>query len=360
MISYSRRATIKFAAMSSVAAASGDQLSGSLQNLLNGFARKQKLPGAVLRVVGPRIDTTVCTGVLNRMTRNPITANSRFYIASVGKMIVATAILQLLDEGRVRLDDRVSEIIKPAGALTRLANWNTITIEQLLTHTSGLIDYFTDEYEDAADKNNEMLVNAELAVANTFDKRGMFKPGTKYNYSNTNFVLLGLVIECIDGSHLGTSLQRRIFKSAGMRNSSVGADPAEAGVASGHSTSGTPSTKANLIAYASKLGDGPVTTTADDMTRFMLALFSERRMLQPRTLKQMLAPSLHEAGYGLGIELSGEGDDLAVGHDGSVNGFNAQAWYYASHKTAIVFLTNGDYYREDAPDIVSATADIVF
>jgi D-alanyl-D-alanine carboxypeptidase len=335
----------------------------AVQALLDGFVREQHLPGAVLGVDGPRtaprLDTVVATGVLDRKSGTPVTPQSRFYVASAGKMMTATAILQLVDEGRIRLDQPVSQIIAPAGSLDRLPNWKSVTVEQLLNHTSGMPDYFDDAWEQAAAKNPRMLVDVEQALSPQLGEEPNAKPGVEHEYSNTNYALLGLVLERVDHADLGSVLARRIFAPAGMTATTVGADPRQPGVASGHGTGRGPSARDNLIAYASKLGDGPVTTTAGDMGRFLAALLRDNRLLKPATLQRMLTPWRREPGYGLGIQISDTDFGPCYGHSGSVTGFKAEAWYYAARKTSIVFLTNGEF-RTDDTDVVTKAAERLF
>jgi D-alanyl-D-alanine carboxypeptidase len=339
--------------------ARAEPMADALQALLDGFVREQRLPGAVLSVAGPRLDVTVASGVLDRKSGARVTAQSRFYVASVGKMATAASILQLVDEGRIRLDQPVAEILGPAGSLERLPNWRTVTVEQLLNHTSGIPDYFDSDYEEAALKERRMLVDVERALSLVVGQDSNAKPGTAYEYSNTNFALLGLILERIDHSDLGTVLARRIFAPAGMTNSSVGADPREPGVASAHASRRKPSARDNLIAYGSRLGDGPITTTAGDLSRFLLALLRDKRLVKPASLQRMLTPSRREASYGLGIEISDTDWGPAFGHNGSVTGFNADAWYYAARQTSFVFMTNGEYGTDDT-DIITRAATIVF
>lgn len=338
--------------------ARAEPLAEQLQALLDDFVREQRLPGAVLGVVGPRVNVTVASGVLDRKTGAPVTPRSRFYVASVGKMITAVAILQLVDEGRIRLDEPVSEILIPAGSLARLPNWRTVTVEQLLNHTSGMPDYFDSDYEEAAAKDLRMLVDAERALSPIVGRDANAEPGTAYEYSNTNFALLGLILERLDQADLASVLKRRIFGPAGMTSTSVGADMREAGLASGHATRRGPSALDNLVAYGSTLADGPVTTTAGDLSRFFVAM-RDGKLLKPETLERMLTPSAQESGYGLGIEINDTEYGTAYGHNGSVTGFKAEAWYNSKRRTSIVFLTNGEYRTDDA-DIVSQVADIVF
>ena len=137
----------------------------SLQTLLDSEVRRQRLPGAVLSVRGPEVDLTLVSGVLNRRTGALVTPNSRFYIASTGKMMTAVAVLQLVDEGRIALDQTVASVLVSAGALTRLPNWRSVRVEQLLNHTSGMPDYFDDNYQEAAVKDRRLLVDVEHALS---------------------------------------------------------------------------------------------------------------------------------------------------------------------------------------------------
>lgn len=337
--------------------ARAEPMADALQALLDGFVREQRLPGAVLGVVGPQINVTVASGMLDRKTGAPVTPRSRFYVASVGKMITAVAILQLVDEGRIRLDERVADILIPAGSLERLANWRTVTVEQLLEHTSGMPDYFDSDYEDAAGNDRSMLVDGERALSPVVGKEANAAPGAAYEYSNTNFVLLGLILERVDRTDLASVLKRRIFVPAGMTNTSVGANPREPGVAQAHATRQMPSALDNLVAYGSRLADGPITTTAGDMARFFVAL-RDNVLLKPSTLARMVTPSAREPGYGLGIEITDTDWGPAYGHNGSVTGFKAEAWYFSEHRTSIVFLTNGEY-RTDDTDIVARAVEVL-
>ena len=332
----------------------------ALQTLLNHYAQDQKLPGAVLLVAGPDGDAIVVTGARNRDSQVPVSADTRFYIASSGKMVTATAVLQLVDEGRIRLDQRVAEIIKPAGALARLPNWSSVTVEQLLNHSSGLPDYFTEDFEKAATKDRRMLIDVEQALRGVMGAAAEAHAGAAYDYSNTNFALLGLILQRVDGGSLANSLSRRVFARAGMGSSQVGADPASPLIASAHGASLKPSARNNVIAYGSILGDGPVTTTAADMARFLRALLEERKMLSPATLQLMMAPSRREKTYGLGLARAESKWGLVLGHTGAVSGFNSEVWYYPARQTAIVFLTNGEYRSDDPPDIIDAAAAILF
>lgn len=336
----------------------GSSVAKSLQTLLDNFLRRERLPGGVLAVLGPEIECIVAGGVLDRRTGTKVTPESRFYIASAGKMVTAAAVLQLVDEETVGLDQLVSELIDPPGALDELPNWERLTVRQLLEHTSGLPDYFDSDFEEAALEDRSMLSDIEGALAEVIGADANAKPGAAYEYSNTNYALLGHLLEVCDEAKLGPILTERIFTPAGMSASSVGADARRPGVASAHTEDHEPA-DANAIAYDSRFGDGPVTTTAGDLCRFLVALLRDEELLEAATLEHMLTPCRREKEYGLGIELVDSDWGPVQGHSGCVSGFQAEAWYYPDQETAIVFLTNGDYHTDDH-DIVTEAADAIF
>jgi D-alanyl-D-alanine carboxypeptidase len=274
-------------------------------------------------------------------------------------MMTATAILQLVDERRIRLDQPVSEIIVPARSLDRLPNWKSVTIEQLLNHTSGIPDYYDDDYEEAVAKDQRMLADVERALSLQLGQEPNAEPGTEHEFSNTNYVLLGLLLERVERAPLATVLARRVLVPAGTTATTVGAYFRQAGVASGHGSERGPSFRDNLMAYGAKLGDGPFTTTAGDLGRFLAALLRDKKLLKPATLQRMITPSPHEPGYGLGMQISGTEFGPCYGHSGGVTGFKAEAWYYADRQTSIVFLTNGEFRTEDN-DLVTMAAERVF
>src|SRR5262245_37340343 len=109
----SRRAALLLLAGAAAAPARADGRDDALQRLAHAFVREQRLPGAVLGVRGPGLDAVLASGVLDRSTTARVTPQSRFYVASAGKMITATAILQLVDQGRIRLDQPASAILVP-------------------------------------------------------------------------------------------------------------------------------------------------------------------------------------------------------------------------------------------------------
>ena len=164
-------------------------------------------PGALAFVRNPGGGDGVAAGYADLRTRTPMAATDGFRIASVTKTFVATVVLQLEAEHRLDIDDRVERWL-----LGIVPNGGAITIRELLNHTSGLFDYSEDDAHTQAviaDPGRRWSPYELLSVA--FAHPPLFRPGTSWFYSNTNYVVLGLVVEAVTGRSLGQELEARII-----------------------------------------------------------------------------------------------------------------------------------------------------
>ena len=235
-----------------------------------------------------------------------------FAIASVGKTFTAVAVLRLAERGRIRLDDPVTRYLPP-GITDGLPAIDRITIGQLLTMTSGLPEYYTDTYFDAALATPDVIQRADAAIAFARGAPPVFRPGTGFDYSNTNYLLLGLILEEVTGQSYAEVLAHEVFSPAGMTRSFVfGSRALPPDFATG------PPEAPLLRRYYSGagFGDGGAISTATDLARFYRALFRDRTLLSATTLTAMLTDPSGE-GYGMGIEI----EDGLVGHSGGDVGF---------------------------------------
>ncbi len=329
-------------------------IAGPIQPYLDQLVKKEKLPGAVLLISGPQGRQVAASGVANLKTLEPMTENTRFYIASSGKLVTSAAMLQLVQEKRLRLAEPVFTWIKDVKGIGKLRNIRSVTVEQLLKHRSGLAEYYTDEFEAAAEKQPEKRWSADESLAFAFDEDAQAKPGREYNYTNTNYVLLGRLLEQVDQTSYASSVQRRIFDPLGMSNTSIGTIKANAGLAHGYKAKGR--NKFENVSYSgwnAITGDGAVVTTVADYESFLLALFRDAKILPSKIVAQMCTPQDEEpdSGYGLGCSIDDTPWGVAWGHNGSISGFNADTWYIPKLGVTVVFFTNGDY-KSDDPEIV--------
>ena len=233
-----------------------------------------------------------------------------FAVASVGKMFTAVAVLRLSERGALALDRPMAELMPdlwrdlraPAG----------VTPRHLLAMTSGLPDYYTDDFIDAALADQAGVQNAGAALRAAFRDPPLFAPGDAFDYSNTNYVLLGVLLEHLTGQPLADVLRAEVFVPAAMADTFLaGSRPLPPDFAQGHPD------RALLRGYYSGpgLGDGGCISTAGDLLRFMRAL-TDGTLLSTAMLAQMRADG-SGAGYGLGLELDG----AVIGHSGGDLGF---------------------------------------
>ena len=275
------------------------------------------------------------SGALHRaVAEGGATRDSRFAIASVGKTFTAVAVLQLVRNGDLRLDDLASkwlslEIVHGLGGL------EDVQIRHLLRMSSGLPDYYDDDYLDGVLDKPSHVRNAMAAIRTAFGHPVLFPPGERFDYSNTNYLLLGLILERVTGRPYAQILDRHVFEPAGMTDSFVfgGRDLSETFV-TGHEDG----EHVRDYYLGPGFGDGGAISTAPDLVRFYKALFIDGTLLDPPMVEEMLRDPLG-SGYGMGIEIEG----AIVGHSGGDLGFSSDIrMNLASGEIAAILMGDGD------------------
>ncbi|HEU5026382.1 MAG TPA: serine hydrolase domain-containing protein [Spirillospora sp.] len=313
-------------------------------------------PGALLEVRDRDGGTVLTSGVGDVRDRTPVPRDSRFRIGSVTKTFVATVVLQLVGEHRVVLDAPVERYLP--GVIRGHGNdGRRITVRQLLQHTSGLPDYL--DYVTPQDILKDPLAHHDLRdmvdVALTHHR--VFKPGRKWQYSNTNYLVAGLLIENVTGRPYGEEITRRIIGPLGLHATSVPGDsPAIPGphprgyVRPGE---GAPLMDVTELNPTVAGPGGGMVSSASDLGRFMAALL-DGRLLGPAQLREMMRtrPTGNADGraYGLGLEsrpLPCGG--LYWGHTGDMLGFETVTGATAGGRQATV-MVNLDPGGSDAQD----------
>jgi D-alanyl-D-alanine carboxypeptidase len=312
---------------------------GSVQRAAERLVDTHKTAGVAYALVsnGKLLGSGVA-GVRDLSTGAPVTARTLFRIGSATKMFTALAIAQLVERGRLSLDDRLATF-RPD-----FPNAASITIRELLMHRSGIADYLGAALADGRFESPTtpvQIINAAAKVAPESD------PGTRFSYSNTNYVLLGLIVERISGMPLHEYYEKYIFRPAGMLETFAGTVPPASSVATGYILSGNrtaPQSPGDISWY---YGCGDVFSIAEDMARFDIALM-DGRIVRPATLTAMTAPASPSDAfgkgdrYGLGFTIVPFGDMVLVGHHGGLPGFEADDEMILKDRFAVVALGN-DY-----------------
>ncbi len=265
------------------------------------------------------------SGVADLADQERAAAQDRFRVGSVTKSFVATVVLQLVAEGRISLDDAIERALPGV-----VPDGRDITIRQLLGHTSGLYDYL-----DVVMSKPDPIRTARTADYTPQDLIAMsaahgpqFAPGTSWAYSNTNYVVLGLLVEHLTGRPLGEEITRRIVRPLHLRNTSF---PGTAHLSGPHLDGyewldGPTAAPTDLTEFSPSAiwGAGTMISTADDLNHFYRALFGGA-LLPPELLAQMRTPHpIDDNGraYGLGLESRTYcAGHPAWGHSGSVAGY---------------------------------------
>jgi D-alanyl-D-alanine carboxypeptidase len=322
------------------------------------------VPGVLLRVQEGRIVRTVTAGVTDLVTGSPMRADATFRAGSITKTFVATVVLQLVDEGRLALDRPVATWLPGL-----LADGGRITVRQLLNHTSGLFDYANDPVLIAGIVQDRVWDPLEL-VAIAESHPASFAPGSAWAYSNSGYIVAGLLVERVTRHPLASELRRRIFEPLDLGHTSL---PTATGAMPGAFAHGYVATSFlptpdgvpfDISGFnpSHAWASGALVSSAADLSRFYRALFGGE-LLSPRLLRQMKTTVAEDptnqrgVGYGLGIERYPDPCGIDWGHGGTIFGYEAAAFWNERTGRTTVMATNMFPRPEAAEAPLSALLD---
>jgi D-alanyl-D-alanine carboxypeptidase len=329
--------------LSTSAAEQLDMVVERTEEIANATVAADQAPGIVVRAGRGTRGQIVVSGLADAERRRPVHADDRFPIGSITKTMVAAVVMQLVDERRLRLQDTV-ERWQPG----LLQDGDTITIEQLLSHGSGLVDY-TEAEGFAFGRTYTPTQLVELAES----RPRRFAPGAAHEYSNTNFIVLGMIVEKAAGRPLGEVLAVRVFGPLGMSATQLGpVPPSGAASAVGYDERGR---EVHLQQLSGAWAAGGVTSTAEDLHRFLAGLLLGR-LTSPAAFAQMTRARWTDTNpaYGLGLAIWESPCGRVFGHHGLVPGYTAQAWAAAGLSRSAVALANTSAYTEPLTSVVNA------
>jgi D-alanyl-D-alanine carboxypeptidase len=348
----------------------------ALQSMLNTTAKELMLPGAVILLRTPQGDFTAAYGTTSLGATTPPRSDTYFRIASNTKTMTAAIIMQLAQENKLALDDAVSKYIHG------VPNGDKITIAELLEMRSGLYNY-----SDASEIWNNMdhhpakvWFPAQL-LAIAFARKPNFPPGTAYEYNNTNYLLLSLIIEKVGGKPLAQAMQDRLFNPLHLQHtflpaSSVNTLPnpyshgylyGSASVAMIGTPPYTPQTQAAARAgtllprdftnlnHSFAAGAGAVVSNADDLATWIQALVSGRMLNAEYQRRWLDSPQPQDPRkpegqqYGYGIARIHWGSNTIYFHGGETPGFNSFIGYDPGNQVTLVVWTNLTVALDEKP-----------
>jgi len=299
-------------------------------------------PGAaVLIMQGSDVLLAEGFGLADLESLSSVTADTSFRLGSITKPFTAVAVLQLVEAGQVQLDQPIAVYLPDLPGVL-----GQPTVRQLLSHTSGLPDHFSLPQIPAIMRNPATPEDITGWMA---DAELQFEPGTRWSYSNFNYVLLGRLIEALDaqGRDYATYIEEEIFRPLGMENSHYDRQTAViARRARGYDHDGANPINTLTVETSLAYAAGALMSSANDMALFTNALRGDQLLSDASKAEAWTAVTLPggaSTDYGLGFNVSTFLDERVIWHNGSINGFQA-AWVHmpASDRTVTV-LSNGYY-----------------
>jgi len=312
-----------------------------LESLADHTMKEMEVPGVIVGVWTPEGYWVEAKGFADLKTKRKMKPTDRFRIGSTTKTFTATVILQLVDEGKFRLDNTIDRF----DFGIKIPESSKITIRQLLNHTSGLCEFDEDEKFFNTYINNlakKWTSKELLEIALSYPRYGA--PGEKHHYSNTNFVLLGLIIEQSTGNRLDREMERRLFRPLKLRNTYL---PEGTGIKGMH-THGYMKTKDGKFLDTTpqdlswKWAQGGIISNLEDLRIWTRAL-GKGKLISPAMHKESFKWVYPESKvnpldqkYGLGIGVMGDW----VGHTGGEPGYMNYSYYNPVEDSIIIISFN--------------------
>jgi CubicO group peptidase (beta-lactamase class C family) len=315
---------------------------------LDARAAEDRFSGALLVAHDGRLVFRAAYGIADRRTGARNTVDTKFTLASMGKMFTAVAIAQLVEQGKVALDSPIVRYLPdyPNADFARHA-----TVRHLLSHTSGLGSYWNRLYDERRPTLTTIASHLPLFVNDPLP----FAPGTRFRYSNAGFQLLGLIVERVSGQTYYDFVRDHIFAPARMTNTGYyGANGEVAGGAVGYTRDGPAGALRDNLGSRELRGGaaGGGYSTVEDLRRFAEAL-TGGRLIRAEMLRHFTTPSDNRNGYGLGFVTETHHGHRTFGHSGGAPGMGTNLVIVPGLGYVAVILTNYD------PPLMRPVAEMV-
>jgi CubicO group peptidase (beta-lactamase class C family) len=298
--------------------------------------QRQRIPGLALLVARDgKIVRAQGYGFSNLELQVPVKPETVFQSGSVGKQFTATAVMMLVEEGKINLDDPITRYLRQGPA-----SWNQVTVRELLSHTAGFTDY-PEEFDFRKDYTEADLLKIVEAIPLAFP------PGTNYSYANLGYLTLGILIHQVTGEFYGDFLQERIFRPLGMTTTRIisEADVVPNRAAGYRLVKGELKNQEWVSPTLNTTADGALYFSILDLAKWDAALYTEK-LLHRSSFEQMWTPEKllngkpNPGAYGFGWRIANKNGHHLLDHGGSWQGFEVHISRYVDDKLTVVVLTN--------------------
>lgn len=315
--------------------------SKKIDRLIDLYAKQELFSGTVLVAHKGQVILKKAYNLANRELCVANAIGMKFKIASLSKQFTALAILQLQEKNLLSLSDPLSQFVP------NFTQGHKITIHHLLSHSSGIpnITFFADFGTKCL---HPITLPEEVEYLRINSIQLDFEPGTKYTYSNSNYIILSYIIEKVSGQSFENYLQDHILKPLGMHDSGLeNLASIIPNRTSGYVRNDIQIKNAPYFDYSWAVGSGGIYSTIEDMYRWDRALYANQQSIAlPQSFKQLFTPHVQISsnipnfwyGYGLAIQECEFGHCMS--HEGNINGFSSYATHYTQDDTSIIILSN--------------------
>jgi CubicO group peptidase (beta-lactamase class C family) len=310
--------------------------SGDVAKYVRSEMDRQHIPGVALLVSrGGKIVQATGFGLANVELQVRVKPETIFQSGSMGKQFTATAVMMLVEEGKVGLDDSLTKYFPDAPA-----SWNEVTVRELLSHTAGFGDY-PEKFDFRKDWTEDELLKMVEGIPLAYP------PGTKWEYSNLGFLTLGILIHHVTGEFYGDFLQQRIFQPLGMQTTRIisEADIVPNRAAGYRLVKGELKNQEWVAPMVNTTADGSLYFSILDLAKWDAALYTEK-LLKRSSLDQMWTPAKlkngqpNKEGYGFGWFIEERDGHRVISHDGAWQGFKTSIVRYVNDRLTVVVLAN--------------------
>jgi len=309
-----------------------EQRLARIDSLLKTLNANNKFMGSIALRQGDKLVFAKAYGFSDVVSKKPADVNTHYKVGSITKPFTAVLLMQLVDEKKISLDDKLSTFFP------KMRNADKITVEMLLRHRSGIHEILGDEviFQNITRAHTRQEITDRFATY-----QSDFEPGTKYEYSNSNYILLGYIIEDVTKKSYAENIRKRIVDKLNLKNTSA---PQKIDFSKNDAISATYDGQnwvvipewSNTLAFAA----GALVSTPSDLTLFMKALF-DGKLVSAASLEKM---KTIQEGYGLGLITLPFDSTIFYGHTGGIENFRSVVGYDPISKFGTSICVNGDNY----------------
>jgi CubicO group peptidase (beta-lactamase class C family) len=321
-------------------------ISADVSTYVRGEMERQHIPGVALLVSrGGKIVQAEGFGLANVELQVPVKPETVFQSGSVGKQFTATAVMMLVEEGKVGLDDPLTKYFPDAPA-----TWKEVTVRELLSHTAGFGDY-PEKFDFRKDWTEPELLKLVESIPLAYP------PGTKWDYSNLGYLTLGILIHHVTGEFYGDFLQQRIFQPLGMKTTRIisEADIIPNRAAGYRLVKGELKNQEWVAPMVNTTADGSLYFSVLDLAKWDAALYTEK-LLKRSSLDQMWTPAKlkngqpNQEGYGFGWSIGEHHGHHVIHHNGAWQGFKSVIARFVNDQLTVAVLAN---LEQAKPEVIA-------